>query len=138
MLLKKVFILIILTSTLALAACGKSNNKAAITGVIAHTHRMTLPVGYVVTIRIEDTTKADTPGKKIAEEVHKSQGEILPIPFAVVYDPSKINPDHTYSLHVEIGDDTGTLLYINETSIPVITHGNPTQNIKVIVVLPNE
>jgi uncharacterized lipoprotein YbaY len=138
MVLKKGFLIIMLASTLVLAACGKSSNKAAITGVIAHSHRLALPVGFVVTIRIEDITKSNEPGKKIAEEVHKSQGEILPIPFAIVYDPGKINPEHSYSVHVEITDEAGTLLYCNITSVPVITQGNPTQNVKVTVVLPNE
>jgi putative lipoprotein len=138
MCLRKIFILTILSATVALAACGSSTNKAAITGVITHTHRMTLPAGYIVTIRIEDTTKADTPGKTIAEDVINSQGVVLPIPFAIVYDPDKINADHTYSMRVEIEDSTGNLLYTNVTRVPVITHGNPTGDVKVIVVLPNE
>jgi putative lipoprotein len=138
MYLRKLFILILLSTTLALTACGSSTNKAALTGVIAHTHRITLPAGYVTTIRIEDTTKADAPGKKVTEEVIKNQGEELPIPFAIIYDPGKINPDHTYTIRVQIEDDTGNLLYTNVTSIPVITHGNPTRNVKVTVVLPNQ
>jgi putative lipoprotein len=138
MLAKKIFILMILSVTVALTACGNSANNAALTGVIAHTHRMTLPAGFVTTIRIEDTTNADKPGKKVAEEIIKNQGEVLPIPFAIVYDPGKINPDHTYTMRVEIDDDTGNLLYTNVTAVPVITHGNPTRNVKIIVVLPNE
>jgi uncharacterized lipoprotein YbaY len=69
MFMRKIFILIILSATIALAGCGSPTNKAAVTGVITHTHPMTLPVGYVVTVQIDDTTKADAPGKKIAEQV---------------------------------------------------------------------
>jgi putative lipoprotein len=138
MFMRKIFILIILSATVALTACGSSTKQAALTGVIAHTHRMTIPVGYVTTIRIEDTTKADAPGKKVAEEVIKNQGEELPIPFAIIYDPGKINPDHIYTVRVEIDDDAGNLLYTNVTAVPVITHANPTRNVKIIVVLPNE
>lgn len=137
MMIRKLFLLLILTATVALTACGNSANKAALTGVIAHTHRMTIPAGYVTTIRIEDTTNVDKPGKKLAEEVVKNQGEVLPIPFAIVYDPGKINPDHTYTVRVEIDDDAGNLIYTNVTAVPVITHGNPTRNVKIIVVLPN-
>jgi putative lipoprotein len=136
--MRKIIILMIFSAVVGLTACGKSNNQAAVTGVIAHTHRMTLPVGFVTTIWLEDTTKADKPGKKIAEEVIKNQGEELPMPFAIVYDPGKINPDHTYSIRAEIEDATGQVLYTNVTSVPVLTHGNPTRDIKVIVVLPNE
>jgi putative lipoprotein len=138
MFVRKLFILIILLATVALAGCGRSTNKAAITGVITHTHRMTIPIGYVVTIQIEDTTKADATGKKIAEQVIKSQGEAIPMPFEVVYDPGKINPNHTYSVHVKIEDSAGKMLFTNNISVPVITNGNPTQNIDVVVVLVNE
>jgi putative lipoprotein len=137
MFMRKIFILLILSATVALAGCGSSTNKAAVTGVITHTHRMTLPVGYVVTVQIEDITKADAPGKKIAEQVIKSQGEQLPMPFEIVYDPGKIDANHTYSIRVKIEDSTGKMLYTNNSSVAVITNGNPTQNVDVIVVLVN-
>ena len=137
MFVRKILILIILSTTVALAGCGSSKNKAAVTGVIAHSHRMNLPAGYVVIVEIDDTTKADAPGKKIAEQVIKSQGEELPIPFEIVYDRGKINTNHTYSVSVKIEDSAGKILYTNNTSVPVITNGNPTQNIDVIVVLVN-
>jgi putative lipoprotein len=136
MLIRKIYTLIILTATFALSACGSSANKAALTGVIAHTHRMTIPADFVVTVRLEDTTKENSPGKKVAEEVIKSQGVELPFPFAIIYDPGKINPDHTYSVRVSILDSTGKLLYTNDSSVPVITHDNPTRNVKVTVVIP--
>jgi putative lipoprotein len=135
--LRKIIFFTVLSTSIALTACGGSTKKAALTGVIAHTHRMALPADYVVTIRIEDITNANAPGKKIAEEVHKSQGEVLPIPFAIVYDPGKINPDHSYSIQVDIADGTGTVLYTNTSNVPVLTHGNPTRDIKVTVVLPD-
>lgn len=138
MFMRKIFVLLMLSAALALAACGRSTNNAAITGVIAHTHSMILPAGYVVIIRIEDTTKVDSPDSKVAEEMVTSPGEQLPIPFAIVYDPGKIDPDDTYTIKVEIEDTTGKLVYTNVTSAPVITHGNPTRDVKVIVVLPNE
>jgi putative lipoprotein len=138
MFVRKMLYLVILSTSVALAGCGNSNNKAALTGVIAHTHRISIPADYVITIRIEDTTTADAPGKMIAEQVIKNQAVALPMPFAIVYDPRKINPDHMYSLHAEILDNTGKLLYTNVTSVPVLTHGNPTRDVKVTVVLPNE
>jgi uncharacterized lipoprotein YbaY len=137
MITKKIFVLIILLATIALVGCGRSNNQAAVTGVIAHTHSMTLDVGYVVTVQLEDTTKTDAPGKKIAEQVIKSQGEVLPMPFEIIYEPGKINSEHTYTIRVKIEDSTGKMLYTNNTSVPVITNGNPVHNVDVIVVLVN-
>ncbi len=132
---RKIFNLILLTLSIALAGCGNSSNKAAITGVITHSHRMSIPSGYKITVQIEDTTKVDTPGKKIAETVIESQGVELPMPFEVIYDPGKINPSHTYSLQVKIEDSSGTKVYSNNTIVPVITNGNPTHKIEVILVL---
>ena len=82
-----------------------------------------------------DTTKSGSPGKKIAEEVIKSEGDEIPMPFVVIYDPGRINEEHSYSITVKIQDDLGNLLYTNNDSIPVITQGNPTQHIDVPVVL---
>ena len=96
---------------------------------------MSIPAGYVITIKLEDTTKSDNPGKKIAETVINSQGVDIPMPFQVVYDPDKINLSHTYTVRVLIEDSSGIELYSNNTSVPVITNGNPTQKIDVIVVL---
>jgi uncharacterized lipoprotein YbaY len=98
---------------------------------------MTLEVGYVIIVQLEDTTKTDAPGKKIAEQVIKSQGEVLPMPFEIIYEPGKINAEHTYSIRVKIEDSTGKMLYTNNTSVPVITNGNPVHNIDVIVLLVN-
>ena len=137
MLARKFFILIIISATIALAGCGRSTNKAAVTGVITHSHQMALPIGFSVTVQIVDTTKA-TPGKMIAEQVIESHGEVLPMPFEISYDQGKINQDHTYSVLVKIEDSTGITLYTNSTNVPVITKGNPTQKVDIIVVLANE
>jgi len=137
MAMRKFFILIIISATIALTGCGRSTNKAAVTGVITHSHQMALPIGYVVTIQIMDTTKA-TPGKMIAQQVIESHGEVLPMPFEIIYDPGKINPEHAYNVLVEIEDSTGIMLYTNNTIVPVITKGNPTQKVDIIVVLANE
>jgi len=88
----------------------------------------------VVTVRIEDVSKADAPAKVIGEQVIQTDGAQVPVPFAVPYDPGEIEDNHSYSLRVRIEDGTGRLLFINDSSIPVITQGNPTQEIEVIVV----
>jgi len=135
MYMKKIFLLILLSITFTSAGCSSTANKAAITGVISHNHRMEIPVGYKVTILIEDITKPGVTGKRIAQKVIESQGEVLPMPFEIVYDPGQINADHTYSVKVMIEDSTGGILYSNDSNVPVITHGNPTQNIEVKVIL---
>ena len=132
---KKIFTLFILSVMVFLSGCGGSAHQAAIIGLVAHTHRMMIPAGMVITVWLEDTTKSGAAGRKISEEVIKSPGEELPIPFAIVYDPNKINEKHSYSIIATIDDSSGKMLYTNKADIPVITKGNPTQDIYVIVLL---
>ena len=96
--------------------------------------RIALPPDAVVIVRIEDVSKADAPAEIIGEQVIKTEGAQVPIPFAVIYNPDKIEENHSYNLRARIEDGAGKLLFINDTSVPVITRGNPTQNIEVIVV----
>jgi putative lipoprotein len=137
MFMRKMLIFILLSTSISMAGCKNSSSQAAITGVIAHSHSMEIPIGYTVTVQIEDVTKSDAPPKSIAQKVIESQGEVLPMPFEVVYDPKKIRPDHSYSVKVMIADASGAVLYSNNTTVPVITRGNPIQHIEVDVYLVN-
>lgn len=136
MLAKKILALLVLCGVVFLSGCSDTPTKTAITGLIDHPHQMSLADGTVVIVRIEDTTRAGAPGKKIAEEIIKTPGETIPMPFAVVYDPRKINENHKYSVTVKIEDSAGVVLYSNQVNVPVITQGNPTHDIDVVVTLP--
>ena len=52
----------------------------------------------------------------------------------MAYDPDEIVDNHTYSMNVRIEDADGSLLFINDTHIPVITNGNPTSDVEVPVI----
>ncbi len=131
---KKIMTMVLLVLTIFLAGCG-GPRSAAITGVIEHSHSMTLAAGTVVTVQIMDTTKQGSPGKKIAEEVIKDQEIGIPMPFAVTYDVGRINPDHAYSISVRVEDGEGKLLYTSRGEVPVITKGNPTHDIDINIIL---
>src|SRR5512136_2921055 len=96
----KIIGILMLISVILLTGCGSQPSKTALTGLIDHPHQMTLGEGMTVIVRIEDTTKSGAPGKKVAEEVIKGQGDTIPMPFAIVYDPGRINETHKYSLTV--------------------------------------
>jgi len=85
-------------------------------------------------VRIEYVSKADAPAEVVGEQMIETQGRQVPIPFALPYEPGKIKEKHTYSLRARIHDGAGKLLFINDTSVPVITKGNPTEDIEVILV----
>ena len=56
------------------------------------------------------------------------------IPFSVTYDRSLIDERFTYTVSARITDADGNLLFINDTSIPVITGGAPTSDVEVPVI----
>jgi putative lipoprotein len=131
---RAMLILASLLAVLSLAACGPFSKEATVTGTVTYLQRIALPPDAVVTVRIEDVSKMDVPAEVIGEQIIKTNGAQVPIPFEVPYDPSQIDDRYTYSLRVRIEDGTGKLLFINDTSVPVITRDSPTKDIEVIVV----
>lgn len=134
MLRKTMMVTILLLGLAALAGCGKSSGKATVTGTATYLQRIALPPDAVMTTRIEDVSKADAPAEVIGEQVIQTQGKQVPIPFDVSYDASQIQENHSYGLRVRIEDGAGKLLFINDANVPVITRGNPTSDIEVILV----
>jgi len=124
----------LLVGTLVLASCGGSSNDTAVTGTVTYLQRIALPPEAVVTVRIEDVSKADALAEVLGEQVIETKGAQVPFAFEVPYDAGKIEENHTYSMRVRIEDGAGNLLFINDTSVPVITNENPTQDVEVIVV----
>jgi len=131
---KTISILILLLGFAALSGCGKSSNKATVTGTATYLQRIALPPDAVMTTRIEDVSKADAPAELISEQVIQTQGKQVPIPFEVPYDPNQIQENHSYGMRVRIEDGAGKLLFTNDTNVPVITRGNPTSDIEVVLI----
>lgn len=106
---------------------------AAVTGAVTYRERIALPPDSVVTVQIQDTSRADAPAIVIGEQVIPTMGRQVPIPFSVSYDPAAIDPRFRYTLSVRITDGAGRLMWINMQSYPVITMGNPTSDVEVVV-----
>jgi uncharacterized lipoprotein YbaY len=107
--------------------------EAAVTGTVTYLQRSALPDDAVVKVQLQDTSLADAPATVLGEQIIPTNGQQVPIPFSVSYNPADILDNHTYTLSVRIEDSSGTLLFINTTSVPVITRGNPTTDIEVLV-----
>jgi len=83
--------------------------------------------------RSQDTSLADTSAKVIGGQTIESPGQV-PIPYEVCYDPGQIEDNHTYTMSARITDSEGNLMWINDTAIPIITQGNPTEGVVIPVV----
>jgi heat shock protein HslJ/uncharacterized lipoprotein YbaY len=107
-------------------------SSATVSGMITNQDGVTIPDGATVTVQIQDTSLMDVPAEVIGEQIITGATE-FPIPYEVAYDPSQIaNPN--YSMSARITGADGSLLFINDTNIPVITLGNPTENVEIPVI----
>jgi putative lipoprotein len=104
-----------------------------VTGSVTYRERIALLPDAVVTVQIQDTSRADAPAIVIGEQVIATMGRQVPIPFSVSYDPAAIDPRLRYTLSVRITDGGGRPLWISMQSYPVITQGNPTTDVEVVV-----
>lgn len=109
------------------------DRAARVTGIVTYPQRIALLEDAVVTVQVEDTSLADAPTNVIGEQII-STPEQVPVPYDVCYDPAKIDQRFSYSMRVRITDSKGKLLWINDTHTPVITNGNPGENVEVRVI----
>jgi len=55
----------------------------------------------------------------------QSNASVLPIPFAVAYNPVNVDPNQSYGIQVIVKDASGNTLFTSKQAYPVITQGNP-------------
>lgn len=94
---------------------------------------MALPANAVVNVELRDTSRQDVAAITISTDVIELDGNQLPVPYVLEYDEVEIIESNVYTVFVRIEAD-GTLLYITDTAYPVITRGNPTEDVEVFVV----
>ena len=122
-------IFIILTAILVVGCL----NSSTVTGTVIYREQVELPKkGVVVIIKVEDISKADAPAITIGEQIIENPGNQDSIPFEIEYNPDEIDERYTYAIRVRIEVD-GELWFINTSRYLVITRGNPTSGIEVIV-----
>jgi putative lipoprotein len=103
------------------------NGRAAqrsVTGSVTYLQRMALPPDAIIEVQLLDLSTADGPSKVIAEEKITLGDRQVPVPFELKFDPSAIDPKHSYSVSAKIMVD-GELRFISDQSNAVLTLGNP-------------
>jgi heat shock protein HslJ len=106
---------------------------ATVSGTVTYLQRIALPPDAVVKVQLQDTSLADAPATVVGEQIIPTNGQQVPIPFEIIYDPAAIESNHTYTLSVRIEDASGQLLFINTSAYPVITNDNPVSEVEVVV-----
>lgn len=111
---------------------GVSTQDNVVSGTITYRQRMALPSTAVTTVRLVDVSRADAPSTTIVEQRVETAGKQVPFSFEFAYDRSRINERNRYAVQAEIRDG-GRLIFITDTSYPVITQGNP-KNVEIVLV----
>ncbi len=96
----------------------------AVTGTVTYLQRSALPPDAIVAVSLADVSRADTPTVVIASQTIPTNGSQVPFPFALAYDPAKIDATHSYAVSARITSG-GQLLFISTSAYRVITRGNP-------------
>lgn len=111
-------------------ACG---SQSSVTGEITFEGAGAIPDDATITVQIQDTSLADAPAEVMGEQVITNAGE-FPVSYDVSYDEGQIEDNHTYTMSARITGSDGSLLYINDTAIMVITRGSPTEDVEIPVI----
>jgi uncharacterized lipoprotein YbaY len=112
-----------------------SENKqsaAKVTGTIESQEKTQFGPDTIATVELQDTSRADAKASPIATQTIKGLKQ-FPVPFELSYDPQAIKPGSRYTLRARITTKQ-RLDYTNDTSVPVLTAGNPTKDVKIPVV----
>lgn len=124
---------------LALPAQAGAQTASVVGGTLNYRDRTTLPASAVVTVQIARVEGNRAP-EVIAEQRFTTNGAQPPFRFSLPYDPARIDQNATYTVQANIAV-SGQARYTSNALVPVITRGNPTQNVVVNLVatgrLPN-
>jgi uncharacterized lipoprotein YbaY len=104
-----------------------------VSGMVTNVDSAPLAEGVTASIQIQDTSLADAAATIMGEQVIENPGQ-FPIAYQVAYDPNAIIENHTYTMSTRITGSDGSLLFINDTSIPVITRDSPSDGVEIPVI----
>ena len=88
-----------------------------------------------MTVRVQNLSLMDAPASvtTLGERTISTGGSQVPIPFAVPYDPAAVDERVEYGVYARIEDGAGNLLFLNTQPVKVLTQGNPSTDVEVIV-----
>lgn len=115
-----------------LAAPAVAQSGASVTGTVTYRTRNLLPPTAKVFVQLVDVSRADVAATLIAEQVIEPAGAAPPYAFSLPYDPAQIQERGIYAVQAAIRDGE-RLLFISTRRNAVITGGNPTSGVEVVV-----
>lgn len=130
---------LVLTALLLALPGAAQAQGSSVSGTITYNVRSALPANAVVTMQIARVA-ASGANEIIYEQRFTTNGAQVPFRFTVPFDPARIDQNATYNLQGNISVN-GQARFTTNRAIPVITRGNPTANLSVVMApvgnLPN-
>ena len=114
-------------------ATSQQQMTQTVTGTVAYRERILLPDNAIVTVSLQDISLADAPAMVLAEQVTETKGSQIPFAYTLSYDPSEIQPGHTYSVSARI-EVNGQLRFTTDTVNPVINDVDQTTHRDLILI----
>lgn len=112
-----------LFATLTACVPMSEHGETMLNGTVTYRERIALPPDSRVIVTISDVSLMDAPSVTIAQNQINTAGRQVPIPFALSYDPARIQPGRTYAVSARIVDRRGKLLWITDTRNPLPPRG---------------
>jgi uncharacterized lipoprotein YbaY len=101
----------------------------AVTGMVVSYDTAALPQNATVEVKLREGTEYGAPVVSSAALLDKTK---LPIPFTLRYAPSFTKPDKVYEVQAVVTVQ-GETRFATKSAPLVITGGNPTQNVRVVI-----
>lgn len=113
-------------------ASSGTTSQSVITGTVTYRNRIALPTTAVIEVTLQDISLADAPAKVISTQKIEAGGKQPPFAYELAYDPAQIDPKNTYSVSARITAGN-QLLFISDTTYPVLTRGAPLTDVDILV-----
>lgn len=111
---------------------------ASVTGTVVYLQRIALPPDAMVTVTINNASLADAPPEmtNLATTAFLTEGNQVPLPFELFYMEEDVMEGAMYSIGATIRSAAGELLFVSTEANLVITNGNPTTDVEILVTQP--
>lgn len=105
---------------------------ASLSGTVTYRQRVALTPEAEVQVELRDVSRQDVEAPLLAKRVIAKPGQV-PIGFTLDYDPTLIEPGHTYALSARI-TDRGQLQFVTDTRVAVLAGAAAATPIEIVVV----
>lgn len=81
---------------------GPIPDSRTLTGTVTYRERIALPPDALLTVTLEDVSRADAPAVTLAQTQTALNGQQVPIPFSLIYPASAVQPQAIYAARARI------------------------------------